>query len=128
MQTSLISNSRILIVDDDRGISSMAKRFLEQACKCIVREENFSERAVATAKEFKPDMVLLDWNMPILNGGDVAALLAAEPDLREVPILFITGYGDRARKMGHPILEKPFGWPALVACIDHALHPSAAAA
>jgi DNA-binding response OmpR family regulator len=128
MQSSTIGKTRILIVDDDRGISSMAKRYLERAQGYIVREENLSERALAAATEFRPHVILLDWKMPILNGGDVIALLSAQPDLCHIPTLIITSYGDRVRKLGRPVLEKPFSWPTLLACIGNALVQPAMAA
>ncbi len=128
MQTRSIKNARILVIDDDRGITSIAKRFLEEVGSCVVREENFSEKGYASACEFRPDLILLDWNMPIMDGGEVAVLLAKDPALRQIPIIFITGYGDRARKLGFPVLEKPFSWTKLLDCIATALNANAIAA
>lgn len=126
--TTLSRESKILVIDDDRHITSIVKFYLEERGAFHVFEENFSERAIETAMSFQPDLILLDWNMPVLNGAGVVRLLEDDPDLRDVPIVFITSYGDRARKFGFPVLEKPFVLSALQECVERILAPQTAAA
>jgi CheY-like chemotaxis protein len=52
--------------------------------------------------------------MPVMNGAEVAAALKKEPDLWNIPLLFITGFGARAGMHGHPVLEKPFSQKQLL--------------
>jgi CheY-like chemotaxis protein len=105
---------RILVVDDDKGITSMAKKCLEASGLYEVQEETLAEHCIEAAREFLPDLILLDWKMPVLNGAEVAAVLKKEPNLWNIPILFITGFGTRAGKLGYPVLEKPFSQKQLV--------------
>lgn len=95
-------------MDDDKGMTAAVKRMLEASGQYLVREQNISERAVATALEFDPEIILLDWQMPVMDGIQVARAIASEEELRGTPILFITGYGSRAGSLGHPVLQKPF--------------------
>jgi len=85
-----MSKTRILVVDDEVDVSFMLKLTLEQSGEFEVREENDSTRAVASVREFLPLLILMDVLMPELDGGDVAALLDADPELSGIPILFLT--------------------------------------
>ena len=81
---------RILIVDDEPVVTEMLKLNLEQIGKYVVSEENNPRQALAAARQFQPDLVLLDVMMPGMDGGDVAAMLATDAQIREVPIIFLT--------------------------------------
>ena len=81
---------RVLLVDDEKSFTSLLKLNLEETGDYEVRVENWPEDAVRAAREFKPDIILLDIIMPRLPGGDVAALLEDDPELKEIPIVFLT--------------------------------------
>lgn len=81
---------RILIIDDERPYTEMLKLNLEQVGKYVACEENDARRALSTARQFGPDLVLLDVMMPDIDGGDVAAMLAGDREFRDVPIIFLT--------------------------------------
>ena len=55
-----------------------------------MREENKATYAIAAAREFKPDLILLDVIMPTMDGGDVAAHIKNDRLLKDVPIVFLT--------------------------------------
>src|SRR3989304_2938121 len=59
---------RILIVDDEAGVTRMLKLFLEATQAYEVRTENHGSRAVAAVREFRPHLVLLDVVMPDMDG------------------------------------------------------------
>ena len=86
---------RILIIDDEQPFSEMLKLNLEQVGKYVAHEENDARRSLATARQFGPDLVLLDVMMPDMDGGDVAAMLATDAELRDVPIIFLTALVSR---------------------------------
>src|SRR5256885_16108032 len=85
-----MSKKRILVVDDEPSITRLLKLNVEQTGKYEVREENFGAQAYDAAREFRPDLVLLDVMMPDMEGSDVAASLKEDPSLRKTPVVFLT--------------------------------------
>src|SRR5258706_15639749 len=81
---------KILVVDDEVTITRLLKLNLEKTGAYVVREENRGAKAYAAAREFKPDLILLDVMMPDLDGGEVAAQLQADPLMKGIPIIFLT--------------------------------------
>ena len=81
---------RILIVDDEKSLTNLLKLNLEETGNYEVRTENWAEDAFPAAKEFNPDLVLLDIIMPRMPGGDVVAQFRRDPELKNTPIVFIT--------------------------------------
>jgi len=119
---------RILLVDDEAGITRMMRRNLEATGRFEVMDINNSTLAVETARQFRPDLVLLDVMMPDMDGGTVAAELAADPQLAKVPIVFLTAIVSRneveptGSMIGtHLFLAKPVKLDELLACIDSQL-------
>lgn len=81
---------RILVVDDEPAITRLLKLNLEGSGFYVVQEENRGAHALAAARKFKPDLILLDIIMPDISGGDVAAQLKADPFLKQTPVIFLT--------------------------------------
>ena len=81
---------KILAIDDEASITRLLRLNLESTGFYTVREENSASKVIATARDFKPDLVLLDVMMPEMDGGDVAALIQKDPLLRNTPIIFLT--------------------------------------
>ncbi len=83
---------RILIVDDGEEVRQVLRAIFEARAYEICGEAANSVEAVGKALELKPDLVLLDVAMPMLNGVEVASVLAgAMPDL---PIVLYTMYSE----------------------------------
>lgn len=81
---------RVLVIDDEASFARMVKLNLEKTGEFEVRVENKATSAVAAAREFKPDLVLLDVIMPTMDGGDVANQIKRDRALKETPIIFLT--------------------------------------
>lgn len=81
---------KILVVDDEPTITRLLKLNLEKTGAYQVREENEGAKAYLAAREFKPDLILLDVMMPDMDGGDVAAKIQADPLLKGIPVVFLT--------------------------------------
>ncbi|MGC8743235.1 MAG: response regulator [Verrucomicrobiia bacterium] len=116
---------KILIVDDEVAFTRTLKLNLERTGNYEVCVENIPEETVKTAKNFKPDLIILDVIMPMMFGGDVAAKLRAEPDLQDVPIIFLTAYVKRhcieeheGYISGYPFLAKPATLEEIIAAIE----------
>jgi CheY-like chemotaxis protein len=104
---------RILIVDDDRDGTHLIKILLEKIGGYFVLEENDAAEAHQSARNFRPDLILLDIMMLETDGRDVAAQIEADPDLQRTPIIFLTALVPKAEAkailsfQGHPVLAKP---------------------
>ena len=85
-----MTKARVLIVDDEPAPSTLVRMYLEETGLYDVVVENLSYQALATARRFKPEVVLLDVNMPGKDGGDVAAEIRADGQLAGTPIVFFT--------------------------------------
>jgi len=81
---------KILIIDDEADICDFSKRILERTGKFEVFATRDSQDGLFIAAEKKPDLILLDINMPKLDGGEVAQALAESSDTKAIPIIFIT--------------------------------------
>lgn len=81
---------RILIVDDELDFLHVMKRLLEIGVPYQVRTVNLPSQVVYVAREFKPDLILLDCMMLGMDGGQVAATIQADPLLKDTPFLFLT--------------------------------------
>ena len=123
-----MNKPRILVVDDEPNLSGLVRLFLEKTQRFEVRVENRSALALSAACEFRPDMILLDVDMPGKDGGEVAREIQAEPALCGVPILFFTSLISREEAGEHEtmrggmrFLAKPVNPKALIAAVDRVL-------
>jgi CheY-like chemotaxis protein len=90
MRRVRMTKKKILLVDDEPGLTRMIKLTLEQTGHYEVLEENKPMRAMTTAWEFEPDLIVLDIIMPIMQGNELAKLIKTDRRLKEVPIIFLT--------------------------------------
>ncbi len=85
--------SLILVVDDDITVRFMVRESLEQIGFQVEEAEN-GQRAVDRVEELKPDIILLDVMMPIMDGFDACEKIRAIPECKYIPILMMTGLDD----------------------------------
>ena len=118
---------RILIVDDDRDSTHLIKILLEKISHYLVLEENDAAKSHESARDFRPDLILLDIMMPQIDGGDIAAQIDADPGLQRTPIIFLTALVTKTEAkaglhiQGHPVLAKPIDIPELINRIEENL-------
>lgn len=120
-----MEKKRILIVDDEAGITRALKLYLEGTQAYEVRTENHGRRALAAAREFRPNLVLLDIVMPDMDGATLAAEISADASLKNIPIVFLTALvtnkevGGQGRSIGgRPFIAKPADPEKVVDCIE----------
>ncbi|MBN2505321.1 MAG: response regulator [Verrucomicrobia bacterium] len=120
-----MDKKRILIVDDEESFTRMVKLNLEKTGSFEVREENKATYALAAAREFKPDLILLDVIMPTMDGGDVAAHFENDRHLKNIPVVFLTATVSRREagpaglnSGGSLFLAKPVSLENLIKCIN----------
>lgn len=123
---------RVLVVDDEKSFTNLLKLNLEQTGRYEVRAENWGEDALPAAREFKPDIMLLDIIMPRMPGGNVVAQFQADPEFKDLPIVFLTAAIQRstvAQNDGiicdHPCIAKPATIEEITDMIEkHAAKPA----
>jgi CheY-like chemotaxis protein len=86
----------ILYVEDDLMVRTTAKLVMEVLGKFEVRECSSGREALVAARDFHPDLILLDVLMPELDGVNTLAMLRRMPHLADVPALFVTGLTSEA--------------------------------
>jgi DNA-binding response OmpR family regulator len=98
---------------------------LQQTGQYEIREENNATHTVSAAREFRPDVVLLDVMMPEADGGDIAGDLKADDLTAHIPIIFLTALvGNEETSLGgllsggHRFLPKPVSLAELTQCIE----------
>lgn len=84
-----------LVVDDSKVIRKVARRILE-TLNFAVSEAGDGQEALYACRESAPDVVLLDWNMPVMSGMEFLRELAADPLTQRPKIVFCTTENDIA--------------------------------
>lgn len=119
--------TKILIIDDEADICNFTKRVLDRTGKFETFATQDAEEGISIAKSKLPDIILLDINMPKLDGGEVAQELAQYQATSAIPIVFVTALlkKDEAEADGkinkHFFLPKPISADELVAKIEEIL-------
>ncbi|MDX1824214.1 MAG: response regulator [Thiohalomonadales bacterium] len=119
---------RILVVDDEPALTRMVKLNLERTGDYEVRTENQGSMALEAAREFKPDLILLDVMMPDMSGDEVSAQMKEDEELSKIKYVFMTAIvtKDETETMGSNIggnefLAKPVKTDELIATIERVL-------
>ena len=82
-----------LVVDDSRVVRKVARRILETQ-GFTVREAEDGHQALIACRESMPDSVMLDWNMPVMNGIEFLKALRHEFGPGQPPVMFCTTEND----------------------------------
>ena len=120
---------RILVIDDNINSSKVARLILERIGRFDVRELNDPEQAIEVAREFAPDLILLDVCMPKIEGSAVAEQFQRTPGFTNTPIVFLTcivtpgetGKNGTLLIGKHEYIAKPARPDVLIACIERNL-------
>jgi two-component system cell cycle response regulator DivK len=119
---------RILVVEDQEDNRQILRDLLSNAGFEIVEAET-GEEALVSASTQKPDLILMDIQLPILDGYEVTRRIKADPLLQAIPIIAVTSYalsGDegKAREAGcNDYVTKPYSPRELLTKIRNLLPP-----
>jgi DNA-binding response OmpR family regulator len=123
-----MTKKKILVVDDEQNMTRMLKRNLEATGRYDVRTENSGAAGVTAAREFQPDLILLDIMMPGIDGGEVAAKIKEDKRLVNIPVVFLSAIVKKEETQptggnigGLTFLAKPVKLDDLVTCIENHL-------
>ena len=121
-----MAGARVLVIDDSPTIVRVVQLVLTKAGFDVASATD-GEDGLAQARARRPDLILLDFVMPKLNGYQVCRELAADPDLRDVPVVLLSAKGDQVgerfvKVMGIvDYITKPFAPEALTAVVQHTI-------
>jgi CheY-like chemotaxis protein len=123
-----MTKKKILVVDDEQNMTRMLKRNLEATGRYDVRTENSGAAGVTAAREFQPDLILLDVMMPGIDGGEVAAKIKEDKRLANIPVVFLSAIVKKEETQptggnigGLTFLAKPVKLDDLITCIENHL-------
>ncbi|WP_299624466.1 phosphate regulon transcriptional regulator PhoB [Pelagibius sp.] len=119
----------VLIIEDQEALVTMLRYNLEGA-GFRVNSAGDGEEALVAAAEEVPDLILLDWMLPLMSGIEVCRQLRSKPDTRRVPIIMLTARGEETDKLRgldsgcDDYITKPFSPAELIARIHAVLRRS----
>jgi CheY-like chemotaxis protein len=124
--------NKILVIDDNLNATRIVKLSLERTGSFEVKELNDPAQGLAVAREFQPDLILLDVCMPDIEGSEVAVKITSDPDFAATPVVFLTSIVTprEAGKTGsitvgrHEYIAKPARTQTIVACVQKHLAQS----
>ena len=132
--TSRISaKTRVLVVEDEHDIAGLIKHTLERGGDMDVAIVPSGDGALKAVVERPPDLIILDLNLPVLNGLEVCRILRGRPDTQRTPIIMLTARTSEAdRVIGLDVgaddyVTKPFSLRELAARVRAVLRRGAAA-
>jgi DNA-binding response OmpR family regulator len=117
----LTPRNRVLIVEDEQDIAGLIKHALERGGEAEAEIVGSGDAALKVATERTPDLIILDLNLPVLNGMDVCRILRSRAEVRRVPIIMLTARtseDDRVAGLEHgadDYVTKPFSLRELAA-------------
>lgn len=84
------SNLRVLVIDDFATMRKIEKNILGQLGVRNVDEADDGSTALPKLKANTYDVVLLDWNMPVMTGLELLKAMRADDDLKSIPVIMVT--------------------------------------
>jgi two-component system cell cycle response regulator DivK len=112
----------ILVVEDQEDNRQILRDLLTSGGFDMIEAENGAD-AITAAQTNRPDLILMDIQLPILDGYEATRRIKADPALKSIPIIVVTSYAlsgdeDKARRAGcDDYVAKPFSPRALLAKI-----------
>ena len=110
---------RILIVDDDPSYAGMVREWIKEYYKADIVTAGM--QAITFLVKNQVDLILLDYEMPVVNGPQVLQMLRQEPATAHIPVIFLTGVGTKEEVAGVMAL-KPNGYVLKSTTRDNLLH------
>src|SRR5688572_21352757 len=116
----------VLVIDDSPTILKVVQLVLTKAGFNVTTAAD-GEAGVQAARERRPDMILLDFVMPRMNGYQVCRALASDGELKDIPVVLMSAKGDQVgerfvKVMGIvDYITKPFSPEAITAVVQHTI-------
>ena len=119
-------SKKVLIVEDYEDVRRMMKIYLTRGGYHVVEARDGYE-AVEKAVEERPDMIIMDIAMPILDGIDAVKAIRQHAELAEIPIVALSAYGDFYREKAYrvgcdDVMQKPINLDLLPPLVKRYIH------
>jgi two-component system, OmpR family, phosphate regulon response regulator PhoB len=117
-----VTSQTILLVEDEAALVALLRYNLERDGFAVLEAPDGDE-ALLQAREQKPDLILLDWMLPLVSGIEVCRQLRRHPETRAIPIIMLTARGEEGDKLrgldsgADDYVTKPFSPSELIARI-----------
>jgi two-component system, chemotaxis family, chemotaxis protein CheY len=119
---TLVRTADVLIVDDNQFMRKVVRNLLVSLGVRTIYEAGDGVAGLEAIRTFAPDIVILDWEMPLLDGGEVARIVRSPGvfPIPDVPIIMLSGHVERwrverAQQLGiNEFLKKPVSGKALL--------------
>jgi len=124
--------SKILLVEDNEFNRDMLSRRLQRRGFDVTLAED-GEMGIAAAYSSRPDLILMDMDLPVVDGWEATRRLKADTNMRSIPIIALTAHAlqsdcDRAYQAGcDDFATKPIEFTLLIDKINRALEPRSGA-
>lgn len=121
-----MAKKKILVVDDEQDLLDLIEYNLKKEGFDVLRAEN-GEEGIEIAKAHNPDLVLMDIMMPKMDGMVAVETMRADPELKPIPIIFLTARSDEKteieglNKGGDDYITKPISTTKLISRIKAVL-------
>jgi len=108
MQNANIKSQKILILEDTQDILELLTDWLSSLGYEVAAYATVTD-IISLTKEMQPDLVLLDYLLGGINGGEYCAQLKKHPDTKHIPVIMLSAHQRVIDSLGH------YGWDAFVA-------------
>ena len=118
-----LNTAKVFIVDDEPEITEIVETFLSEHGFQVLTE-NTPSHAIEKAKNYKPDVILLDIMMPGIDGYAICQNLKEDPNFYNTPVIFLTGkdksddMGRSFKSGGDMFIKKPFSCERLLEIVN----------
>lgn len=119
---------KILIIEDDQAISEVLQQFFKMTgYPCLTRASALD--IVALVNELQPSLIIMDYLLPQINGGDLCSRIKSETEFRNIPVIICSAYPRVLMSLGDygsdAFITKPFDLDDLMTTVELLLHKSA---
>ena len=114
---------RVLVVDDDAALRTLLRKLLERE-RFEILEASDGKEALEVAAREQPDLILIDWIMPVMDGEEATIALRNQPSTAQIPVVMLTHRSRAQDKLEalragvQDFVPKPFDFRSLVQTID----------
>jgi CheY-like chemotaxis protein len=119
---------KVMAIDDEEDFLSLLKLNLEQTGKFKVEAVSRASEALMRIKQYSPDIILLDVNMPDIDGPTIWSKLAEDEETKNIPVVFLTAlitkeeeeeYRKQATGRKYSYIAKPVDTDKLISIIEN---------